>query len=142
MKQGRSKISDDQIIDAHKKGMTLHEVAAVYSITPVSMWRRSRKIGIKFSNQKDYIRWNSIDLNEILEGKHPSYQTYKLKKRLIKEKIKSNSCEICGISEWNGAELNIQLDHIDGDPHNHCLDNLRMICPNCHSQTLTYCGKN
>lgn len=36
----------------------------------------------------------------------------------------------------------MQLDHIDGDSHNHKLENLRMICPNCHTQTETYCGKN
>jgi len=36
----------------------------------------------------------------------------------------------------------MQLDHIDGNSHNHKFDNLRMVCPNCHSQTHTYCGKN
>jgi Zn finger protein HypA/HybF involved in hydrogenase expression len=76
-----------------------------------------------------------------LDGLHPYYQTFKLKNRLIKEGIKENACDICSIREWNGNSINMQLDHIDGDPHNHKLNNLRMICPNCHSQTLTYCGK-
>jgi len=65
-----------------------------------------------------------------------------VKKRLIKEGLKENKCDICGITEWNNKELSMQLDHIDGDSHNHKFDNLRMVCPNCHSQTHTYCGKN
>ena len=83
-----------------------------------------------------------IVLNEILEGKHPSYQTLKLKKRMIKDGIRENKCEICGIVGWNDKPLSMQLDHIDGNSHNHKLENLRLTCPNCHSQTETYCGKN
>lgn len=83
-----------------------------------------------------------IDLAEILEGKHPEYQTFKLHKRLLKEGIKEHKCEICGNTMWNGEKIPLQLDHIDGNPHNHLLNNLRMLCPNCHAQTETYCGKN
>lgn len=85
---------------------------------------------------------NKISLTEILNGKHPHYQTNKLKKRLIKEGLKSNECEECGIYEWNGKPLVMELDHIDGDRTNHLLDNLKMLCPNCHSQTDTFRGKN
>jgi hypothetical protein len=85
-----------------------------------------------------------IPLTEILDGKHPSYQTYKLKQRLIEEGIKKNECEIqsCKLSSWLGNPLNCELDHIDGDRFNHKLENLRMICPNCHSQTETYRARN
>jgi hypothetical protein len=52
-------------------------------------------------------------------------------------------CIECGIgSEWNGKLLTLQLDHIDGDGKNHSLNNLRIICPNCHSQTETFSGRN
>lgn len=80
----------------------------------------------------------TILLEDILDGKHPEYQTYKLKLRLYKEGIKKNECEICKISEWNGKMLQCELDHIDGNKYNHNLDNLRVICPNCHSQTSTF----
>ena len=51
-------------------------------------------------------------------------------------------CSCCGIGEWNGKPINLEIDHKDGDPYNDSPDNLRYICPNCHSQTNTYRGKN
>lgn len=82
-----------------------------------------------------------IKTDDILEGKHPQYSTFKLKNRLFKEGLKFNKCEICGISEWNNKKLNCQLDHIDGDRTNHRILNLRILCPNCHSQTETFTSK-
>ena len=83
-----------------------------------------------------------IDLQEILDGKHPHFQTFKLKNRLLKEKIIENKCSLCDTEEWNGKKLNMELDHIDGNRTNHKLEILRMLCPNCHSQTETYRAKN
>ena len=55
----------------------------------------------------------------------------------------NNKCDICKSEPvWNDKPLNFQLDHIDGDHANNVRENLRMICPNCHSQTSTYCSKN
>jgi hypothetical protein len=51
-------------------------------------------------------------------------------------------CEVCNISEWNGMPLSLEVDHIDGNPENNSPDNLRIICPNCHSQTDTYKARN
>lgn len=51
-------------------------------------------------------------------------------------------CEVCGVSEWNGKPLNMEIDHIDGIHTNNSPENLRIICPNCHSQTNTYKAKN
>ena len=59
-----------------------------------------------------------------------------------KEGVFENKCFDCGISEWNNKQLVMHLDHIDGDSSNHKKDNLRMLCPNCHSQTETYKAKN
>ncbi len=81
-------------------------------------------------------------LTEILEGKHPKYKTNNLKWRLFEEGIKSNKCEECKVSDWNGKELICELDHINGNPKDHRLENLRILCPNCHSQTDTFCGRN
>jgi hypothetical protein len=44
-------------------------------------------------------------------------------------------CEVCGISEWQNKKITLQVDHTNGDPSNDHPDNLRLICPNCHSQT-------
>ena len=51
-------------------------------------------------------------------------------------------CSSCGISDWNGKPINLEIDHEDGNPYNDSPSNLRWICPNCHSQTPTYRGKN
>lgn len=67
----------------------------------------------------------------------------KLKEKLIREGLKENKCEICGlINEWNGKPLVLQLHHINGNHTDNRLENLQILCPNCHSQTDTYCGSN
>jgi uncharacterized protein YhdP len=142
MKQNhKDKISDDTILNYYKNNKTLHESASELSMTVVSLWRRAKKLNIKWSDKKRPAH-NKITLQDILDGKKPEYQTFKLKNRLISERIKENKCEVCGIFEWNNRPLIMQLDHIDGNSHNHLLENLRLICPNCHAQSETYCGKN
>ena len=86
--------------------------------------------------------WNKINLNDILEGKYPDYQTFKLRNRLLQENIKEYKCECCGLSKWNNLPIPLELHHIDGNRHNHKLENLKLLCPNCHSQTETFRGKN
>lgn len=65
-----------------------------------------------------------------------------IKKALIKVLNKEEKCDICGISEWLSKKINVELDHIDGNSSNNELSNLRFLCPNCHAQTDTYCGKS
>ena len=66
-----------------------------------------------------------------------------LKRRLIKEKILEEKCYICNINNiWNNKKLVLQLDHINGNNKDNRLENLRMLCPNCHSQTETFGGRN
>ena len=83
----------------------------------------------------------AIPLAEILEGKHPKAQSG-LKHKLLREGIFQNTCSACGISEWMNLPIVCELDHINGNRYDHRLENLRILCPNCHSQTSTYCGKN
>jgi 5-methylcytosine-specific restriction endonuclease McrA len=72
-----------------------------------------------------------------------NFQSYKLKNRLLKEKLIKNECSECGLGgEWNGKKINHHLDHINGKNSDNRLENLRILCPNCHSQTETYTGRN
>ena len=80
-------------------------------------------------------------LSEILV-ENSNYKAQDLKRRLIKEGLKKDICEVCGQSaEWNGKPLVLQLDHINGNHYDNRLENLRIICPNCHSQTDTFANK-
>jgi hypothetical protein len=94
------------------------------------------------SKHKHVVNDYNFSTEDILGGLHPSYGTFKLKNRLLREGYISNICSVCNISEWNDMPLNMELDHIDGDRTNHSIDNLRMLCPNCHAQTPTYRAKN
>jgi hypothetical protein len=49
--------------------------------------------------------------------------------------VRGYKCEICGLGDWNGKSLTLHVDHTNGDPANDHPDNLRLLCPNCHSQT-------
>lgn len=62
------------------------------------------------------------------------------KRRILEEQ--ENKCNKCSISNWNGKPLTLELEHKDGDTKNNNRDNLECICPNCHSQTDTWRGKN
>jgi hypothetical protein len=70
-----------------------------------------------------------------------TYATSTLRRRLIKEGLRPAHCEECGLSEWRGAALPLHLDHINGDHTDNRLENLRILCPNCHSTTETWCRR-
>jgi 5-methylcytosine-specific restriction endonuclease McrA len=74
--------------------------------------------------------------------KNTRYPSHKLKQRLIKDGFKEHKCENCNLTHWLDNLIPIELDHIDGDHDNNELSNLRILCPNCHSLTPTYRGKN
>lgn len=81
-------------------------------------------------------------LDEILIENSPVSRTV-LKRYLAKYDILEYKCAICGnIGEWNGVSLTLQIDHINGIRNDNRKENLRWLCPNCHSQTSTYTGKN
>lgn len=65
-------------------------------------------------------------------GNHKGY--------LIQER--GHKCECCGLETWLDKPITLELDHIDGDTRNNVKSNLRLLCPNCHSYTDTWCGKN
>lgn len=96
--------------------------------------------GIDYSHFKGHA-WNKNENKKSVKHRDPLRP---LAQSTIKERfIKSHEykCEKCGISEWNGMPITLQLHHKDGDHNNNDESNLGLLCPNCHSQTENFCGK-
>lgn len=97
--------------------------------------KRTGKSSAKYcshSCQHDYQRLQKI--------KSGNYGAKTAKAFILKER--GRVCEKCNLSNWNGEPIPIELDHIDGNHQNNSLDNLRLLCPNCHAQTATYKIRN
>lgn len=90
-------------------------------------WNREQKLGPK-RPLSDYLTNN---------GEY-KMQSHKLRLRLLSEKVFPHKCSKCENEIWNNFPIPLELDHIDGNHDNNELSNLRLLCPNCHSQTATY----
>ena len=77
---------------------------------------------------------------KILKAEYDSLSYERLKKRIVLEQVQK--CNHCGIYEWNGKPIVLELEHKDGNHSNNERENLEAICPNCHSQTNTWRGRN
>lgn len=86
-----------------------------------------------YENEQRYLRW--------LAGENKVWSNAKSLKRAV-IRLNGYACKECKINEWNGKILILELEHIDGNSDNDRKSNLCLLCPNCHSQTLTYKNKN
>lgn len=87
------------------------------------------------------IKQNKKDNKEVFI-EHSSTSRNVARRKIIADNLIEYKCSCCGISEWNGKPLSLELDHINGINDDHRLNNLRFLCPNCHSQTETYGSRN
>ncbi len=107
----------------------------------LSKFKESGKIK-KILSLNDFNKKKKIAIESILVL-GSKYNRVRLKNRLLKEGILENKCIICGqLPEWNGKTLVLQIDHINGISNDNRLENLRILCPHCHSQTENFAGKN
>jgi hypothetical protein len=127
---------------------SMRQAAKAMNMAFTTFKRRAIKLGLYHTNQglkgstKPSSGNEGFPLIDILEGKHPQYQSNKLRIRLIREGYKDVRCECCENSEWMGKPISLEVDHINGISTDHRLENLKILCPNCHAQTSTYRGKN
>ena len=144
--------SEQELREAVKKSTSIRQVLEKLDIVPAggnyqTTNRRIEKLNIDISHFTGQA-WNR---GKVIGPKRPIeeyliensvVQSFKLKGRLLSEGLKQHKCECCGITKWNGKPAPIELDHINGNHHDNRLENLRILCPNCHAQTDTYRGKN
>jgi hypothetical protein len=76
----------------------------------------------------------------LVSGRHRNRGN--LKRRLIAAGLGKSACEACGISDWLDKPLSLALHHVNGDGRDNRLENLQLLCPNCHSQTENFAGRN
>ena len=100
------------------------------------MMGKGWNVGLKF------IPKQKQSLSEILVEHSTFISTYKLKLRLFKEGLKEKRCECCGLHMWQGREIPLELHHINGIKDDLRLENLQILCPNCHAMTDNYRGRN
>jgi len=87
-------------------------------------------------------RAHKLPLDQVLIQNSTYTCTSALKAKLLKAGVLYNKCYECGLTSWRNKPLSLQLDHINGDRRDNRIENLRILCPNCHAQTDTYSGKN
>lgn len=83
-----------------------------------------------------------IPLEKILVQDSDYGNVSTLRARLIREGVKEKKCESCGLDEWMGKEIPLQLHHVNGVRDDHRIENIEILCPNCHALTDNWCSKN
>lgn len=137
-KHNKKTFSKESVVAAIAEHRTMRGSAIALGVDSRTFAKVAREYGVYDGTGKG---GKKFELEDILNGLHPQYPTSKLSKRLVSAGLKKYECESCGITEWNGSPISLELNHIDGNSGNHSLENLELICPNCHSQTETYRSK-
>ena len=148
------KYNKKELEEAVKNSWSIAEVLRRLNIIPaggnyftikryIKLWNidTSHFTGQLWNKGKHAICNPAKSLQEILK-EDSIYQSYKLAKRLIKEGIKESKCECCNLSKWQNKPIPLELHHINGIHSDNRLENLQLLCPNCHALTDSYRGKN
>ena len=148
------KLSDEQFIELLKKSSTISEVLFKLGYTVKgNSWgysqvkRRMTDLNLDYSIFKGKsavmkaTKLNTVKKEDILK-ENCKHQRIVLRRYIIKNNLIPYKCAICGCTEWQGKTLSLELDHINGVNNDNRLENLRFLCPNCHSQTSTYGSRN
>lgn len=148
------KLSDEQFVELLKKSSTISEVLFKLGYTVKgNSWgysqvkRRMDDLNLDYSIFKGKSaviktnKLNNVRKEDILK-ENCKHQRTVLRRYIIKNNLIPYKCAICGCIEWQGKTLSLELDHINGVNNDNRLENLRFLCPNCHSQTSTYGSRN
>lgn len=147
-------VDDGELTEAIASATSLADVLRALGLsTTGSNYRRLRaaihRLGLSTDHMagRGWARGRSFPqrrtvLDEYLVVGGPVVTTSKLRARLIEKGVKERRCERCERSRWMGEAIPLELDHVNGDRRDNRLENLRLLCPNCHALTPTYRGRN
>lgn len=124
-----------QIQEAYDEGLSVRQCAARFGFSLAS-WHKAVKRGAVIGRPRE------MDINLLLVAGESRNGRANIKRRILEAGLKDERCEQCGITHWNGRKLSLQLHHVNGDGTDNRLENLELLCPNCHSLTDTYGGRN
>lgn len=133
----------EEILDMISSNKSMAQMCITLRCRYDTLKRYFNRAGIQYSGnqpRKGLPRPNKSAAEYLFYGS--CIHSSNLKKKLFSEGIKEKKCESCGIVKWMGRAAPLELDHIDGDRFNNAIENLRILCANCHSQTPTNSGRN
>lgn len=150
------KYTKEELVNAVEKSYSIASVCRELKIRPVggnyktinSLIKEfsldiSHFTGKGWNYGQNYIHFGKkYNLSEILIENSPYKSSTKLKVRLIKDGLKLKECEVCKLSIWMNKEMPLELNHKNGNNTDNRIENLEIICCNCHAQTYNYRGKN
>lgn len=138
----RSAVADNISIAGAIRSLNLCVAGGNYKLVRDTVAR----LGLDTSHWKGQAHGSSPKKNQKPLGdvmvEQSTYARGALKRRLLDEGLLANACHECGTTTWRGKPLTLQLEHRNGVRNDNRLENLCLLCPNCHSQTDTYCGRN
>ncbi len=145
--------ADEEFAKAVKDSYSLRRVMVVLGIVAQggnygTIHRRIKRLGLDTSHftGQGYLKGKSHEFKKKADNEYylPNtfWQSNKIRKRLLKDRKKPHKCEVCSLEIWLDKPIPLELHHIDGDNSNNQLENLQLLCPNCHAQTSNYRGKN
>ncbi len=132
-----------EILDWISEDITKAEISRRLQCKPETFnsWlKRNDIVYTGHPNQKGVYKGNNKkSVTEYLKNKN--IKSHILRVKLIEDGIKEHKCEGCGLTAWKGKPIPLELHHKDGNHNNNELNNLELLCPNCHAFTDNYRGK-
>lgn len=145
--------TDEQLKEAVANSQSLRQVLITLGLNPKGggSYRHIQKVIKNLCIDMSHFKgmgWtkgirslNHRKIEDYLSNSKP-INSHRLRIKLIQESLLDAKCNHCGLDQWMGKPIPLELDHIDGNHYNNNLSNLQLLCPNCHAQTPTHAGKN